>query len=129
MESYFLRHIKSFVSIPQEQADKFRALVSTKQVRKGDCFLREGELSRTIAFVKSGLFRYYYNDREGNELTKGFFVENSILVSFSAIFENRGSHFSIQALEDSDIETIDYQKSQLLAAEHPCWNAFLVRQL
>jgi len=129
MDYSFLNYIKSIVDIPIEQENKFCSLISEKHIKKGEYFLREGQFSRTIAFVKNGLFRYYYIDKDGNELTKGFFVENSILVSYSAMLEQRGSYFAIQALEDSEIEKFDYIESQKLFTEHPCWNVFLVKQL
>lgn len=129
MENSFLRHINSIVDVPQDQQEKFCKLVSDKHIKKGDYFLREGELSKTIAFVKKGLFRYYYIDYEGNEFTKDFFAKNTILISYSSMLEQRGSYFFIQALEDSELEEIDYFKAQKLMAEHPCWNAFLVVHL
>ena len=129
MKYNFINYIKSIVEIPQEQENKFCSLISIEHIKKGDNFLREGQLAKTIAFVKSGLFRYYYIDKKGNEFTKGFFVENSVLVSYSSILEKRSSYFTIQALENSKIEIIDYIKSQKLFTVHPCWNKFLVVQL
>ena len=129
MDYNFINYIKSIVNIPKEQENKFCSLISVKKIIKGENFLSEGQSSRTIAFIKSGLFRYYYIDNKGNEFTKGFFVENSVLTSYSAILEKRSSYFTIQALENSEIEIIDYIKSQQLFTEHPCWNKFLVAQL
>jgi len=129
MDYSFINYIKSIVDIPKEQENKFCSLISIKQIKKGENFLNDCQSSRTIAFVKSGLFRYYYINNKGNEFTKGFFVENSVLTSYSAILEKRSSYFTIQALENSEIEIIDYIKSQKLFMEHPCWNSFLVVQL
>jgi len=129
MNYSFINYIKSIVDIPQEQENNFSSLISIKRIRKGEIILSEGQQAKTIAFVKSGLFRYYYVDKKGNEFTKDFFVENSVLVSYNSIIEKRGSYFTIQALENSEIEIIDYIKSQKLFTEHPCWNKFLVVQL
>jgi CRP-like cAMP-binding protein len=129
MDYNFINYIKSIVDIPIEQENKFCSLISVKKIIKGENFLSEGQSPRTIAFIKSGLFRYYYIDNKGNEFTKGFFDENSVLTSYSAILEKRSSYFTIQALENSEIEIIDYIKSQKLFVEHPCWNSFLVVQL
>ena len=129
MKSNFVNYIKSIVDIPQEQESKFCSLISIQNIKKGENFLCEGQSAKTIAFVKSGLFRYFYVDKKGKEFTKGFFVENSVLVSYGSILEKRGSYFTIQALENSEIERIDYFESQKLSTEHPCWNKFLVVQL
>jgi len=129
MEFDSINYIKSIVKIPEAQIVKARSLVSIKQIKKDEYFLREGRFPKTIAFVKSGLFRYFYIDDKGNEFTKGFYLRNSFLLSYSAILEERGSYFAIQALEDSEIEAIDFIESQKLFAEHPCWNVFLVAYL
>ena len=129
MNYSFINYIKSIVEIPQEQESNFSSLITIKCIKKGEIILSEGQQAKTIAYVKGGLFRYYYVDKKGSEFTKGFFIENSVLVSYGSILEKRGSYFTIQALEDSEIEMIDYFKFQKLFTEHPCWNKFLVVQL
>lgn len=126
MKPSFIKFIKSITKIPKKQEEKFIALLSEKGVLKSDTFVRAGEYPKTIGFVKEGLFRYFYTNNEGVEFTKGFFVENSIISSYSAILENRGSYFTIEALEDSVIEQVSYEKFNALFSEHPCWNEFLL---
>ena len=75
MDYNFINYIKSIIDIPIEQENKFCSLISVKKIIKGENFISEGQSPRTIAFIKSGLFRYYYIDNKGNEYTKGFFVE------------------------------------------------------
>jgi CRP-like cAMP-binding protein len=126
MKPSFIKFIKTITKIPKDQEEKFCALLSEKPIKKDDSFIRTGEYPKTIGFVKEGLFRYYYMNHEGIEFTKGFFVENTIISSYSAILENRGSYFTIEALEDSIIEQVSYDKFKVLFSQHPCWNQFLV---
>jgi CRP-like cAMP-binding protein len=126
MASPFIDFIKAITCVPEEQEKKFRVLVSEKHIKKEDNFIRTGEYPKTIGFVKEGLFRYYYTNDEGIEFTKGFFVENTVISSYSAILENRGSYFTIEALEDSVIEQVNYNQFNALFSEHPCWNEFLL---
>ena len=126
MKPTFIKFIKTLTRIPKEQEEKFCALLTEKQIKKDDTFVRAGEYPKTIGFVKEGLFRYYYTNSQGVEYTKGFFMENTTLISYSAILENRGSYFTIEALEDSIIEQVNYEKFNVLFSEHPCWNRFLI---
>nr|WP_319571262.1 hypothetical protein [uncultured Draconibacterium sp.] len=87
MDSSIINYIKSITNIPKEQEDKFGSLISIKDIKKDENFLREGQPAKIMAFVKRGVFRYFYIDEKGNEFTKGFFVENSVLISYSAILE------------------------------------------
>jgi len=107
--SSLIELFKSITLITAETEEKLTEIISTCEISKNDFFLREGQTPRTIGFVKSGLFRYYYSNKEGVEFTKGFIAENNILSSYSALIENRESYFYIQALENSVIEQINYQ--------------------
>jgi len=129
MSSPFLHFIKSFVAIPKEQEAKFCALVSVKQINKNDNYISAGEFPKTIAFVNSGLFRYYYANAAGEEFTKSFFTEHSVLSSYSAMVEKRASFFSIQALEDAEIEIISYEALLKLFGDYPSWNVLLTTLL
>jgi CRP-like cAMP-binding protein len=94
--------------ISKEIIERLNSLISQKNISIGESYLRAGQTPRTMGYVKSGLFRYFYCDKNGVEYTKGFFPENNVLISFSALVENRESYFSIQALENSTIEQLNY---------------------
>lgn len=128
-KSGFIAFIKTITDIPPEQQNKFKALLSVKHIKKGEFFVRAGRISRNIAFVKKGLFRYFYATEDGVEFTKGFFDHQSVLSAYDAILENSPAHYSIEALEDAVIETVDYDKFRQLFSEDPCWNNFLVALL
>ena len=129
MNSPFTDFVKKIVDLPEDQEEKFRNLLSIKRIKKNENFISAGEFPKTMAFVNQGLFRYYYTNDRGEEFTKVFFPENSLLSSYSAIVEERSSHFSIQALEDAVIEVIGYQDFLKLFGEYPGWNTFLSRML
>jgi CRP-like cAMP-binding protein len=96
--------------IPSEMRDRLNSLISQKEISIGEYYLYAGQIPRTMGYVKNGLFRYFYCDKKGTEYTKGFFPENNILISYSALVEKRESYFSIQALENSTIEQLDYSE-------------------
>jgi len=125
MDSPFLHFIDSIVRLPDVQKDKFKTLISERRLLKNENYINAGERPSTMAFVKKGLFRYFYANQEGEEFTKAFFQENSLLISYSAIVADRPSHFSIQALEDAEIEIVDYQKLQALFDEQAGWHKLL----
>lgn len=125
----FIKLIKSVTALPNDQEMKFHQLISVQTCEKGGDFIRAGESPRRIAFVKKGLFRYYYTSEEGIEFTKGFFDQSSVLSAYDAVLEKNPSHFTIEALEDSVIESVDYDPFIKLFSEDPCWNDFLVTLL
>ena len=126
MKSSFLKFINSIIAIPDIQKEKFEALVTLRNFKKGEFYVKQGQYPNSIAFLTEGLFRYFYLSNKGEEFTKGFFTENTILSAYSALVENRVSYFSIEALEDASIELVNYLELKKLFAEDPCWSQFLV---
>ena len=78
-------------------------------ISKGGAFIRAGETPKDIGIVIDGLFRYFYIDEDGKDFTKAFSGSGKILISYSAILQNRPSHFSIEALSNSKILTFNYK--------------------
>lgn len=126
MSISFIEFIKSVIELPKEQEDKFNFLILYKNIRKGEYLIKEGEFYTSIIYVNNGFFRYFYRNQNGEECTKGFFTESRILISHNSMLRKRASYFTIQALEDSSIEIVDFVKFQKLFNDHPCWNQLLV---
>ncbi len=110
-------------------ADKAKELLSIGQERtiiKGKFFIREGEIPKKFAYVNSGLFRYLYIHKNGNEFTKGLITEHNFISAYSAMISQTPSFFYIEALEDSNVFEIPYPKWQTLLASDAFWVKFLL---
>ncbi|WP_432664741.1 Crp/Fnr family transcriptional regulator [Wukongibacter baidiensis] len=114
-------------TVTRNMIDEFYSLTTYKKVKKGDHFLRAGEIPDSLAYNISGLFRLYYVDRDGNDFTKGFSVPGIFTMSYSAMVENRESFYSIEALKDSEILILKYKALLDLADRDIRWYAFLFK--
>lgn len=125
----FITFINQIISLPSDEQEKFQKLSTIRHLEKGEDFVKAGRISREIAFVRKGLFRYYYTSEDGQEYTKGFFDQHSVLSAYDAIIEEKASYYTIEALEASVIEVVDYDKFLELFEEDPSWNQFLISML
>lgn len=91
------------ISIDDDSLALLRKVFIPKTVKKDIYFLQEGEKSTQMALVRKGLFRSYYLDDKGNDVTKYFYPEGSMLFSYFAHLAGKETAYSIQALEDSEI--------------------------
>lgn len=114
-------------TVTRDMIDEFYSLTTYKMVKKGDHFVRAGEVPDSLAYNINGLFRLYYVDREGNDFTKGFSVPGIFTMSYSAMVENRESFYSIEALRDSEILMLKYKALLDLADRDIRWYAFLFK--
>lgn len=112
--------------MPVEKADELISIGQVKKIYSGEYFIRAGETPRKLAFVYSGLFRYIYIDDKGNEFTKGIIQNNNFISSYSAMISKSSSYFFIEALEDSEILEISYDKWIVLLESDIFWVKFLL---
>ena len=99
----FISQINSYHQLSPLTIEILKGISSEKSFKKNEIILREGDLARYYYFVKSGLLGYYTIDEGGKIIYKLFFEENSFCASVSSIIQGIPSHFSIRALEDSEV--------------------------
>lgn len=66
-----------------------RNIFKLKVLKKNMFFLQEGEKSTEIGFIIKGVFRSYYIDKIGNDITKYFYAEGEILFSYAAYLSQK----------------------------------------
>lgn len=101
------------IFLDEENVALLRKISKIKMLKKDMLFLQEGEKSTEIGFIIKGVFRSYYIDKSGNDVTKYFYSEGDILFSYVAYLSQKESMYCIQALEDSEILVVkisDFEK-------------------
>lgn len=125
MKSNYLKKLgdsMDFVAdIPREEQGKLLKRLHSIAVKKNEYFLRAGDIPRRIGFNVSGLMRLFYIDSKGTEFIKHFCMENTLAISFSAFLLREESKFYIQAIEDTNLLTIDYETYREILDSHVCW--------
>jgi CRP/FNR family transcriptional regulator, anaerobic regulatory protein len=84
-------------------------------------FLKKGNVSDKIAFIRSGLLRsFIYNDN-ADDITTHFFQTGKVVISMESFNNQVPSKEFIIAVEDSDLLVITWQKMQELRQKVPVW--------
>lgn len=122
-----IRHPKIFAAvrrlalIPPEQWVKLEVHLRPRRLAKGRTFIEPGQPSAEAAIVVSGLFRFYYTDADGREATKAFRGPGELLAAYAELLDKRPSRTTIEALEDSEIMVVRYERVTALYESHACW--------
>jgi len=100
------------------------ANVVTKLIKfkKGQYFVKIGDVPDKMGFILSGLFRVFYITEQGDERIIVFRNENYFLSAFRAFPENQPSWFAIQAIEPSIVVCYDLKIYKRHITEHTCWS-------
>jgi CRP-like cAMP-binding protein len=110
--------------LPEARGAEFVSIGKVRSLPKGSFFIEAGAIPKKFAFLIKGLIRYVYVDSKGTEYTKGLIPEMAFVSSYSSMILQSASHFSIEALEKSEILEISHQNWLSLRDSHPYWYKF-----
>jgi CRP-like cAMP-binding protein len=110
---FLIDTIKQIINVSDDETLLLKQLFTEKYIKKGEHFLSEGQICRSVAMIKSGLVRYYIND-DGNEGTYYFGREGNFVCDYESFLPQVPSNKNIQALEDTSLYVISYNGLQQL---------------
>lgn len=99
----------------------FCAQLKIKNVKKKAHLIREGSVCNFIGFVSSGTLRSYVRNKE-REFNNDFYFDNDFVSAYTSFLTQMPTNCNIEALTNSKIHYISYEKLNRLIAQD---NAFL----
>ncbi len=103
----FIEYIRQFGIVENTVADEIEKLLKVSNLQKEEYFLEAGKYCDKIGFIISGVFRIFFCDKEGNEITRYFLSENHFLVDLYSFNNKTISSEYIQSLTNSELIIID----------------------
>ena len=110
-QDIILKNIAKHISLDENEISYFLSILKEKKYSKKSIILKEGEICRTINFVKSGTLRAFYRDPEGKESTIMFAISDWWITDMSCFINQQPAILNIETLEESLI--LHLQKEDL----------------
>lgn len=107
---------------------KIASFLCVQKIRKKEYILRAGEINNFIIFVKRGLLRVYLLNDE-KEINTWFVRDNDFFVSMNSYFQNIPTNENIQAIEDTEIITINKTIFETLIKTNHSLALFTINEL
>ncbi|SHL15638.1 cAMP-binding domain of CRP or a regulatory subunit of cAMP-dependent protein kinases [Chitinophaga jiangningensis] len=118
--------------LPADTAPLF-IITRVLKLEEGEVYIREGDLSRKLAFIEKGIMRAYKEKPSGDEATLFLRWEGQLIASHDAIIQQQPSRFIYRAMEPVTLLEIDYDKMEQVLKDHPEFeplrNYFLMKML
>ena len=106
-----INNMSKFISLTEDEIDLFCSYLSLKEVKKKDYLLRQGEICRSNNFVIKGCFKAF-DINNGEEKITQFAIESWWLTDVKSFTTQCPALFFIQALEDSEVIQLPYDKME-----------------
>ena len=102
MHEKLIRKLKQYIKLTEDEEDIVVSLFKKKKLKKGECFLNQGEVCNKLGFVVKGIMSYN-STNDGNEITYNFADENGFICDYMSMLNGTPSGKNIKAIEDSEL--------------------------
>lgn len=127
MNNRIKKYLQSYQLLSPTEIDAFLELSTRTSLKKGMHLIREGEVSKHIAFIESGILRSYYYSSESEEVTYCFIFQDTLVTAYTSWITQQASQENLQALTDMELILISRAQLDQLEATYPNWIRFFKR--
>ncbi|WP_339925039.1 Crp/Fnr family transcriptional regulator [uncultured Cyclobacterium sp.] len=111
--------LKALVPFTNDELDDILKHFKKEGFSKNQMLVHQGEVSKTLYFIESGLGRSFYLNQAGKEITQWFFGSGKFMASADSFFQQCPSLYFIEVLEDAVIYSITKEKLDELFDTYP----------
>ncbi|GGH56952.1 CRP-like cAMP-binding protein [Filimonas zeae] len=113
------KHISRFVPLTEQDFMGILAHFESIEVGKKQNLVAEGQLCTYNYFVVKGCLRLFFTDEKGVEQTMQFALEDWWMTDLDAFVKGQRSHFTIQAIEKTEVLAIDKKSMDAMLETWP----------
>jgi len=83
--------------------------LTVRELKKGEYFIRAGELQKDLGFITKGLIRSFYTDLQGEEQTMRFITNSEFVSNYAALLTKEPTRYNFQCLEPTTLVVLPYK--------------------
>lgn len=119
MQTNLTSHIKKFIELSDTDVVLINSAVTVKQIKKKTFLLEPDHVCKDLYFVSKGCLRFYFINKKLNEQITQFAIENWWMSDYYSLESGKPSSNYIQAVENSEIISINAHKLEDLFEKIP----------
>ena len=119
MHKNIISHIRNIVDLTGQEVSVFNGFVASHHLKKKEFLHLEGKICRQLYFVEKGCLRMYFVNKNGVEQITQFALDGWWISDYQSFLNESASEYTIQAVEESRIVSIDSRNIELLLLEIP----------
>ncbi|MGE0079348.1 MAG: Crp/Fnr family transcriptional regulator [Bacteroidales bacterium] len=119
IDNKLIYYIRKWVNINEDEEKTILSAFEPISVKKKKDLLEPGETCKFIYFITQGCLRSYFVDTKGVEHIYQIRLDNNWISDLESFFSQRSSKYYIEALEDSQLLRISFDRLEELYNEIP----------
>ena len=122
-----IQYLETFDTLTSADKQCLTDNLEVKTFKAGEVFLSAGKVAHEVGFIIEGVFRYFFYDGQGNEITSYFISENQFVTNITSFNEYTFSSGTIDAETDCLVLMIDRKLWALFADQIVNWNSIIAK--
>ena len=110
--------LSSFLQLDNDSLDIFLSRFKPAEYRKGEFFIRNGQVSRFVGFIVKGCLMCTYN-QDGKEFIDEFSMDQEFITDYGSFIRGTPADKDVVCLEDTELMVLGYQSLQELYEKDP----------
>lgn len=106
----FKSFIDSYYPLPDKLFRLLWDIARIRQLEKQEILLPIGRVSKEVHYITSGTLIAFFSDETGRTYNKNIFFENNFAGSTVSALLGKPSQFTLQAIEDTTLVSLDYRR-------------------
>ena len=106
------------IPLSESALEQLAEILTKRHLAKGELFLKEGEIARSMGFIEKGLVRQFYWKKR-HDITEHITYENHLFVCLESFINQSPSSLCVEALEDTVLYEIPYLSLHALMDKNP----------
>lgn len=119
MHKNIIQHIRKQIDLSDSEAAILNQYVETLHFKKKEFILQESKVCKHLYYVEKGCLRMYFINKKGVEQITQFALEGWWISDYQSFINNTPTQYYIQAIEESNIISIEKHNLDILLIELP----------
>lgn len=119
MYTALINHIQNYIQLDENSIQEICTHFKSLSIDNKEYLVKEGQICKSYYFVKKGCLRMFYNNDKGFEQIIQFAIEGWWLTDYFSIDSQQASEYNTQAIEASEILSIDKASFDKLTEKAP----------
>ena len=114
-----IQYIQTIVRVSPEATERISSSFVEKELPKKTILFEEGQPVNSLYFIEKGLIRMYYINRQGKDITFGFYTEQDFVTIPESFFGQIPSRYFLELLENSVVHALSHSELMSLVRDFP----------
>ncbi len=114
--------INSLVDISKDTFVKLQDISVYQKIEANTQIIKSGQVSPKVYILVSGIVRSFLRTESGKEYNKSFYLSKSVVISLSALIQQKPSLFIFETLTVCEVYEVDFKKFMVLCDDSLIFN-------